>query len=87
MTMETENEPITREDVAAYPKLSREQMVAILPRGVRREYSDSEPIIDSGQRAYPFYIVDSGHVEITDDSWGTHQKIVRHESRKLCWRH
>ena len=62
----------------AFPKLSESEVQALAGLATICSFKDGETVFQAGQRGLPFYVVESGEIEIIDDSAEIPKTIVVH---------
>jgi thioredoxin reductase (NADPH) len=67
----------------AFPKLSESEIEALAGLATICSFKDGERIFEAGQRGLPFYVVESGEIEIIDDSTEQPKPIVVHGPREF----
>jgi thioredoxin reductase (NADPH) len=65
----------------AFPILNGAQIAALAPFGTRRTLRDGESLFKAGDRAYNFFVVERGVVEILEDSSGQPKRVALHEQQ------
>lgn len=65
----------------AFPTFDDEQMVFARKCGQRVEFAAGEPLIRAGQKDYPFFVFESGEVEILETDEGRETLIATHGPR------
>jgi thioredoxin reductase (NADPH) len=63
-----------------FPKLTEAQVARIAARGTRRQVAAGDLLVDIGNSAFPWFVVLSGELEISD---GTGTIIVRHRANQF----
>ena len=62
----------------AFPKLSEDEVKFLASRAKLCSFRDGETMLEAGQRGMPFYVVESGGIEIVDESRPERVTIVVH---------
>ena len=62
----------------AFPKLSEDEVKFLASRAKLCSFRDGETMLEAGQRGMPFYVVESGGIEIVDESRAERVTIVVH---------
>ncbi|QDT98609.1 FAD-dependent oxidoreductase [Gimesia aquarii] len=62
----------------AFPKLSDEVMHQVGELGTLETFENGQPLIEIGQKEYPFCLVVSGEVSIVDTTTGQTREVVTH---------
>ncbi len=62
----------------AFPQLSDEQMEQVASLGELRTFDSGVPLIQAGQKDYPFCVVKTGEVVIVDTSSGQRREVITH---------
>jgi thioredoxin reductase (NADPH) len=67
-----------KKDPQEFPTLSREDIERVAALGKRRAVSAGEVLVEQGEQNMRFYVVTSGHLEISQTSGLRHELIVIH---------
>ena len=68
----------------AFPTLDDVQVATLAKFGTRRALCDGELLFKAGARAYNFFVVERGAVEIVEHSSGEPKTVALHEVHALA---
>ncbi|WP_205679070.1 FAD-dependent oxidoreductase [Aquisphaera insulae] len=70
-------------DHLAFPELTDSEMESLAKMAKVCTFRDGEPVFEAGRRGVPLYVVDSGHIEIVDESTPVSKSVVIHGPRSF----
>lgn len=65
-------------DTVSFPRLTADQLARVDELGERATFRDGEALFRSGDRDFPFFVVDRGRVEILDESGDEPRHVTYH---------
>src|SRR5438445_13794869 len=72
-----------QDNQVAFPRLGDNEVAALAGMAELRSYEDGEPLFRAGERGCPLFVVESGEIEIVDESGDEPKTVVVHGPRQF----